>query len=154
MTDTEEKPDAKASENEDAVEAAEAASEEASERASEDASDEASEGASEEVPKAEVATRDEAKGEKKKTKKKKSPTAELEDDSPEGKMLKEAQVAFEIGDYKTARELATKLTASTRAPIADAGRDLLRRTDVDPAQMIFLAACACALIGVAFYYLR
>jgi hypothetical protein len=153
MTDTEEKPDAKASENEDAVEAAEAASEEASERASEDASDEASEGASEEVPKAEVATRDEAKGEKKK-KKKKSPTAELEDDSPEGKMLKEAQVAFEIGDYKTARELATKLTASTRAPIADAGRDLLRRTDVDPAQMIFLAACACALIGVAFYYLR
>lgn len=87
-------------------------------------------------------------------KKKKSGLPALEDDSEEGRSLKEAETAFEIGDYQTARILATKLAGSSRAPIADRGRDLLRRTDVDPVQMIFLAACACALIGVAFYYLQ
>jgi hypothetical protein len=79
---------------------------------------------------------------------------EVIDDSPEGRQLKEAQVAFEIGDYKTTRALATKLAGHERAAIADGARDLLRRTNIDPAQMIFLAACLCALIGVAFYYLR
>jgi len=79
---------------------------------------------------------------------------EVIDDSPEGCQLKEAQVAFEVGDYKTTRALASKLAGHQRPTIADGARDLLRRTNVDPAQMIFLAACACALIGVAFYSLR
>jgi hypothetical protein len=88
---------------------------------------------------------------KKKKKKATEPTAS--DDSEEGKALREAEVAFEVGDYRRARELATKLAGSSRAPIADAGRDLLRRTDADPVQMAFLALCACALIGIAYYYL-
>lgn len=86
---------------------------------------------------------------KKKAKKPEAPT----DDSPEGKSLREAEIAFEVGDYRRARELASGLAGSTRAPIADAARDLLRRTDVDPIQMVFLALCACALIGIAYYYL-
>lgn len=79
---------------------------------------------------------------------------EVLDASPEGRQLKEAQVAFEIGDYATTRAIASKLASHERPTIADGARDLLRRTDVDPAQMVFLAACLCALIGVAFYYLR
>ena len=76
------------------------------------------------------------------------------DDSPEGKKLREAEVAFEVGDYAVCRKLATELARSDRPAIADGARDLLRRTNVDPAQMVFLAACACALFAVAFYYLR
>lgn len=76
------------------------------------------------------------------------------DDSPEGKKLREAEIAFEVGDYATTRKLAMELSRSERAAIADGARDLIRRTNVDPAQMVFLAACACALFAVAFYYLR
>lgn len=79
---------------------------------------------------------------------------EVLDASPEGQQLRQAQIAFEIGDYASTRAIASKLAGHERASIADGARDLLRRTDVDPAQMIFLAACLCALIGVAFYYLR
>lgn len=92
---------------------------------------------------------------KKKAKKSAGPEkVEVNDDSPEARRLAEAQVAFEVGDYKTARAIAGELVGHSHPNIADGARDLLRRTDVDPAQMIFLAACACALIGVAFYYLR
>ncbi len=94
------------------------------------------------------------KKKKKKAKTSDAESAEAIDDSPEGRQLKEAQVAFEVGDYAAARAIASKLAGHERAVIADGARDLLRRTDVDPAQMIFLAACLCALIGVAFYYLR
>lgn len=86
-------------------------------------------------------------------KKKAKKEARAADDSPEGKELREAEVAFEVGDYRRARELATKLAGSSRAAIADAARDLLRRTDVDPVQMGFLALCACAILGIAYYYL-
>ena len=75
------------------------------------------------------------------------------DDSPEGRELRQAEVAFEVGDYRRCRELASKLASSPRPAMADAGRDLLRRTDVDPVQMAFLALCACALLGIAYYYL-
>jgi hypothetical protein len=74
-------------------------------------------------------------------------------DSPEARELREAEVAFEVGDYRRCRALATKLAGSTRPAVADAARDLLRRTDVDPVQIVFLTLCACALIGVAYYYL-
>lgn len=81
------------------------------------------------------------------------PSGTATDDSPEGRALREAEVAFEVGDYRRCRELAGPLAGSPRPAIADAGRDLLRRTDVDPVQMAFLALCACALMGVAYYYL-
>jgi hypothetical protein len=81
------------------------------------------------------------------------PSGTPEGGSPEGRELREAEVAFEVGDYRRCRELASKLAASPRPAVADAARDLLRRTDVDPVQMVFLALCACALLGVAYYYL-
>lgn len=90
---------------------------------------------------------------KTKKKAKKAKDAPPIDDSPEAKELREAEIAFEVGDYKKTRELAAKLATSKRAKVADGARDLLRRTDVDPAQLVFLAMCACALIGIAYHYL-
>lgn len=155
MTDDTKKPD------DEALDDAEASASDAdsSERDTSDADSESSDTSADDAAETEAETEAEAPKPKKLKKGKKAEGAKAEkieviDGSPEGRELKEAQVAFEVGDYKACRALATKLAGHERPAIADGARDLLRRTDVDPAQIIFLAACLCALIGVAFYYLR
>jgi uncharacterized membrane protein YgcG len=64
--------------------------------------------------------------------------------------LREAQVAFEIGDYARVRELVRELQGSADPQVADAALDLARRVAVDPWQMALLIACAiawCVIFG-------
>jgi hypothetical protein len=48
--------------------------------------------------------------------------------SSDGKLLHDAQSAFEQGDYKVAADLAKKLQSSTQVVVATAARLLLQRT--------------------------
>lgn len=68
----------------------------------------------------------------------------------EAERLREAQVAFEIGDYARVRELVRELQGSADPQVADQALDLARRVAVDPWQMALLIACAiawCVIFG-------
>ena len=73
--------------------------------------------------------------------------------TPDGDALRDARAAFEVGDYKHARELAARLTRSEDREIAAAAEDVLRRTGVDQVQIAFLVACALAILTIAWIYI-
>jgi hypothetical protein len=74
-------------------------------------------------------------------------------DTPEGELFREANAAFEAGNYARVRELTGKLSAVADAQIVDAAADLRRRVSVDPVQIVFLTACLCALLAITYIYI-
>jgi hypothetical protein len=72
--------------------------------------------------------------------------------TPEGEALREAVVAFEIGDYARVRALTAELVRASDPAVADAAAALAHRVAVDPLQIAFLVACAVALAAIAWFY--
>ncbi|WP_157068689.1 hypothetical protein [Sandaracinus amylolyticus] len=70
----------------------------------------------------------------------------------EGEKLREANAAFEAGNYALVRTLTSELERASDPTIVDAARDLARRTAVDPLQMTFLVLCAVALLVITYVY--
>lgn len=99
----------------------------------------------------------------KKKKKKKASSNEERDASapaplpgastPEGEKLREANVAFESGNYARVRELGRELERAQDPAVVDAARSLVRRVSVDPVQVAFLGACAIALMVITWIYI-
>jgi hypothetical protein len=73
--------------------------------------------------------------------------------TPDGDTLRDAWAAFEVGDYKKARELAQKIQKSEVDGVALAAADVMHRTGVDEVQIAFLTACALAILAIAYYYI-
>jgi hypothetical protein len=73
--------------------------------------------------------------------------------TPDGDTLRDAWAAFEVGDYRKARELAQKIQKSEVDGVALAAADVMHRTGVDEVQIAFLAACALAIIAIAWIYI-
>jgi len=90
----------------------------------------------------------------KKTKKRKrepAPPAVLPGEgTPEGAMLREANAAFEAGNYARVRELTRTLSTAGDPKVVDAASQIARRIAVDPLQIGFLTACLVA-ISIIFY---
>lgn len=72
--------------------------------------------------------------------------------TPDGETLRAAWIAFEVGDYREARVLATRVARSEDRGVAAAAEDVLRRTGVDQVQIAFLVACALAILTIAWIY--
>lgn len=72
--------------------------------------------------------------------------------TPEGDDLRDANAAFEAGNYALVRTLTSKLERAADPAVVDAARDLRRRTEVDPVQLAFLGACLVALLVIAYVY--
>lgn len=100
----------------------------------------------------------------KKKKKKKKPSSSEEREAsapaplpgagtPEGEKLREANVAFESGNYARVRELGQELERAQDPAVVDAARSLVRRVSVDPVQLAFLGACAIALMVITWIYI-
>jgi hypothetical protein len=74
--------------------------------------------------------------------------------TPEGDKLRDANAAFEAGNYALVRSLSRELASAQDPRVADAAADLVRRVSVDPVQIGFLLACLAALLTIAAIYLR
>lgn len=72
--------------------------------------------------------------------------------TPEGELLRDANAAFEAGNYARVRELTTTLATASDPKIVDFAADLRRRVSVDPVQILFLTMCACALLAITYVY--
>lgn len=72
--------------------------------------------------------------------------------TPEGEKLREANAAFEAGNYALVRTLTEPLAKSSDPKVASAANDLVRRVSVDPVQLAFLIACAFALAAITWTY--
>lgn len=72
--------------------------------------------------------------------------------TPDGDALRDANAAFEAGDYALVRTLVTKLERAADPAVVDAARELRRRTAVDPVQLAFLGACFVALLIITYLY--
>ncbi|WP_236516395.1 hypothetical protein [Sandaracinus amylolyticus] len=70
----------------------------------------------------------------------------------EGEKLREANAAFEAGNYALVRALTTELERAIDPKIVDAARELARRTAMDPVQIVFLVLCAVALLVITYVY--
>lgn len=73
--------------------------------------------------------------------------------TPDGEALRDARAAFEVGDYRRARELAARISRSEDREVAAAAEDVLRRTGVDQVQIAFLVACTLAILTIAWIYI-
>lgn len=73
--------------------------------------------------------------------------------TPEGDELRDAWAAFEVGDYRKARELATRLEKSDDADVRKKANEILGRTGVDQVQIAFLVACTLAILTIAWIYI-
>jgi hypothetical protein len=73
------------------------------------------------------------------------------DPSPAQARLREARAAFEAGDYRRVRELAASLDDAP-PEVADAAAELRRRTEVDPVQLLILAACLAIFGAIVYVY--
>ena len=73
--------------------------------------------------------------------------------TPEGALLRDANVAFEAGNYARVRELTDTLAKASDAKIVDAAAELRRRGSVDPVQIGFLVACLLALLTITYVYI-
>lgn len=72
--------------------------------------------------------------------------------TPDGTKLREAHRAFDAGNYARVRELCRALESSEVPGVADAARDLFRRTTVDPAQIVVMVACAAVLAAIVWVW--
>jgi hypothetical protein len=72
--------------------------------------------------------------------------------TPEGELLREANAAFEAGNFAMVREIVAKLASAPDPKVADAASDLRRRIAVDPLQIGLLAACAVAFLVIVWIY--
>jgi hypothetical protein len=72
--------------------------------------------------------------------------------TPEGDRLREANAAFEAGNYALVRSLTGALESASDPKVVDAARDLARRIAVDPVQIAFLLLCLVALCAIAYVY--
>lgn len=72
--------------------------------------------------------------------------------TPEGDKLRDANAAFEAGNYALVRTLVTELERAADPAVVDAARELRRRTSVDPVQLAFLGACFVALLIITYVY--
>lgn len=113
-----------------------------------------------EEPETEAAATDAEPAAAKKKKKKKRKGADHDapvvlpgEGTPEGAILRDANVAFEAGNYARVRELTGALTKASDAKIVDAAADLRRRVSVDPVQIGFLVACLLALLTITYVYI-
>ncbi|MDQ3032669.1 MAG: hypothetical protein M3Y87_09650 [Myxococcota bacterium] len=73
--------------------------------------------------------------------------------TPEGELLRDANAAFEAGNYARVRALTATLAKASDPLIVDAAADLRRRVSVDPVQIWFLLACLLALITITYVYI-
>jgi hypothetical protein len=67
-------------------------------------------------------------------------------------LLREAERAFEAGDYRRVRVLCDELIAKAPKDVAEAARALRRRTEVDPVQVGVLAGCLVLFLVIAYIY--
>lgn len=91
--------------------------------------------------------------EKKTKKRKREPVAPAPlpgEGTPDGTLLREANAAFEAGNYARVRELTQKLSSAGDPKVVDAAGELARRIAADPLQVGFLTACLIA-ISIIFY---
>jgi len=71
----------------------------------------------------------------------------------DGEKLREAETAFERGDYVRVREIATPLVESAKDDeVARHARDLRRRTLVDPVQIGVIVACLALFAYIVYTY--
>lgn len=71
----------------------------------------------------------------------------------DGELLRRARGLYELGDYAAMRTVLTPLTRAKDPAVADAANALLRRIQVDPVQLGFLAGCLAAIVAIALHYL-
>ncbi|HHH28796.1 MAG TPA: hypothetical protein ENK57_10695 [Polyangiaceae bacterium] len=71
----------------------------------------------------------------------------------DGGKLREALHAFDAGDYRTVRGLTGELMAVDDEEIRAAAEDLRARIDVDPVQVVVLAACTAVLFAILYVWI-
>jgi hypothetical protein len=73
----------------------------------------------------------------------------------EENLIARADAAFQAGNFHRVRELATQLVVSKDPKEVDAGRALLEKVSVDPAQYVMIGASAVLLVVLfALYVIR
>lgn len=76
----------------------------------------------------------------------------LAESSKAAKMVLEAQDAYDAGNYRRVREIADALIEDSDASVARAGLALKTKVDVDPVQIVFLAACLAAFLFTLYEF--
>lgn len=104
------------------------------------------------TPEASASTPEPKKKRGKKAKAPEAPAPLPGQGTPEGAILRDANAAFEAGNYALVRDLTTKLSTAQDPKVVDAARDLARRVSVDPVQIAFLTACLVAIIVIFYVY--
>lgn len=72
----------------------------------------------------------------------------------DGDALREAHVAFEAGDYRAVRQRCRALEEKAEDhEVREAAAALRRRVEVDPIQVVVLAACAAVVIAIVYRWI-
>ena len=73
--------------------------------------------------------------------------------TPEGERLRQAERAFDAGNYALVRALARELEGAADPAVRDAASEIARRTSVDPVQIVVIVACAAILATIVYVWI-
>lgn len=72
--------------------------------------------------------------------------------TPEGRKLREALRAAEVGDHVRLRRLTRELEEAPDPAVREAAAELAERVAIDPVQVVVFLACAAVLATIAYVW--